>query len=707
MRNKSIKKCIALMCAVSVAFSGSTIKNTIKAEEVETEMSEKDIAKNNYGVLVDKYESLVGTYKKETATLADAELTEGYAALTTKMDLLGTSLSEQRETMDYSAIQKAYEYCDKVLLPECMYFIDSVNVQSKKYQSGSAEYNSVNSLAVKTGTLKSNLDTQVKNGVGLFLEKYVNNQQFSDKLSVILNLDGGMYADSSKVTLEGYTNTKVALLTPQKFGYIFKGWEVVTGDCTITTSGSYYELNFNTLDGSIKPIWEYDGVTQFTPEPTKEPIVATEPVATEIVESKDISVHVSLEGGSLYGENTMTTKVKESSTIVLFENVYLLKKKGFYVDSFSCEYGSCKILDDGKVMYTAPTQAQSTIDSIKVVWKDTNAITDKSFNIVYIDLNSGVYIPSGKSELAFKKSIGTSEVILKTEELKKEGYVVSGVECNSFNAICTVQDGNIILKSTGFEKDGINITVVWSKEPISTPVITETPTQTPIITEKPVVSSVPTAQATVVPTINPTAAIPTVVPTTVPTATTKVEPTKEPVNSGAPAVSETPKQDTIDFKVNFYSTTIGVNESIKLTSSAKVNGTAEVISYKSADESIATVTDKGVIKGVATGSTQIIIKFGKYSRTVNIIVKLKPARVSFKKSMPKKVIYVLKRGKTKKLRVWFDKGSYSNKITLKTSNKKIATVTSNGIVKAKKKGTCKISVKTYNGKVGYAIIKVK
>ena len=55
-------------------------------------------------------------------------------------------------------------------------------------------------------------------------------------------------------------------------------------------------------------------------------------------------------------------------------------------------------------------------------------------------------------------------------------------------------------------------------------------------------------------------------------------------------------------------------------------------------------------------------------------------------------------GQTYQLNPILPSGSASNQITYKSNNKKIATVTNNGKIKAKKPGTATISIYTYNGK---------
>ena len=66
----------------------------------------------------------------------------------------------------------------------------------------------------------------------------------------------------------------------------------------------------------------------------------------------------------------------------------------------------------------------------------------------------------------------------------------------------------------------------------------------------------------------------------------------------------------------------------------------------------------------------------------------------------------LKRGKTLKLKATLPKKTASA-LTWKSSKPKIASVDQKGVVRALKKGTAVITVRTFNGKVAKVTIKVK
>ena len=74
----------------------------------------------------------------------------------------------------------------------------------------------------------------------------------------------------------------------------------------------------------------------------------------------------------------------------------------------------------------------------------------------------------------------------------------------------------------------------------------------------------------------------------------------------------------------------------------------------------------------------------------------------------KKNKVTLKKGKKGTFKVTLPKNTASNKITYTSSNKKVATVNSKGVVTAKKKkGTTTITIKTFNKKTKKIKVTVK
>ncbi len=125
--------------------------------------------------------------------------------------------------------------------------------------------------------------------------------------------------------------------------------------------------------------------------------------------------------------------------------------------------------------------------------------------------------------------------------------------------------------------------------------------------------------------------------------------------------------------------------------------------YSTSKKSVATVTAKGVITAKKTGSAKITVQTSKQKIIYNVTVKKAPKKIQ--KVTPAKKTLKVKKSFT--IKVTLPKGTASNKITYTSSNKKVATVNSKGKVTAKKKGTAKITVKTFNGKKKVIKVTVK
>ena len=164
-----------------------------------------------------------------------------------------------------------------------------------------------------------------------------------------------------------------------------------------------------------------------------------------------------------------------------------------------------------------------------------------------------------------------------------------------------------------------------------------------------------------------------------PVVTPDVKPTVTPgKNETKPTATPTPVvKPGITAKVS--QVYVGKKATIKVTKT-KVTGK---VTFKSSNKKVATVNIKGVITGKKAGKAVITVKVGKYTKKLTVKVK-KPSFKLVKSSVK------LKKGKKTTIRV---KAAPVSKVTYKTSNKKVATVNSKGVVTAKKKGTAKITVK--------------
>jgi hypothetical protein len=131
------------------------------------------------------------------------------------------------------------------------------------------------------------------------------------------------------------------------------------------------------------------------------------------------------------------------------------------------------------------------------------------------------------------------------------------------------------------------------------------------------------------------------------------------------------------------------------TVTLKTSGVSGNVTWTSSNTKVATVKN-GVVTAKKAGTTVITATVGSSKAVCNVTVKKASLKVSKKK-------LTLKKGKKASLKV---KAVPAGKVTYKSSNKKVAKVTSKGVVKAVKAGTCKITI-TCNGMKKTVKVKVK
>ena len=156
--------------------------------------------------------------------------------------------------------------------------------------------------------------------------------------------------------------------------------------------------------------------------------------------------------------------------------------------------------------------------------------------------------------------------------------------------------------------------------------------------------------------------------------------------------SGTTLQPTI--KVNATTVPLKVKQK---TSAFKVTGLAagdSVQSYRSSNTKIFTVSKSGVLKaGKKTGKATLTITLASgLQKKVTVKVQKKTVTTSKITGLQKKVM--LKKGAKLSLKPSMTPITSTQKFTYKSSNKKIATVSSKGVIKAKKAGKAKITVKS-------------
>lgn len=135
----------------------------------------------------------------------------------------------------------------------------------------------------------------------------------------------------------------------------------------------------------------------------------------------------------------------------------------------------------------------------------------------------------------------------------------------------------------------------------------------------------------------------------------------------------------------------------KLASSIAVTPitSKEKVTYSSSNKKVATVSSKGVIKAKKAGTAKITVKSGKKK----VVVTVKVTGVKTTNLSGVSAAKNVSKGKSFKIKAIATPKNTDEKITFKSSNKKVATVTSKGVVKGLKKGAATITVQSGSKKM--------
>lgn len=224
-------------------------------------------------------------------------------------------------------------------------------------------------------------------------------------------------------------------------------------------------------------------------------------------------------------------------------------------------------------------------------------------------------------------------------------------------------------------------------EPSATPSVKPDPTTIPdgVPTVTPHSTTKPDSTSAASPSPNPgTGGVPSPSnkPSASPTLTPAKTPTVEATQTPRPGIEAIPKKVTLYVDGN-------AGKSVKLRTNIK-NGSQFKLSYSSGNKKVATVSKSGVVTAKAKGSTVIFAKLISTQEpniSYNFVittVTVKKAGITFKKP-----VSTLKVKQKKKLTVVLN--GLQGKVTWKVSDKKIATISKNGTITAKKAGKVKVT----------------
>ena len=262
-----------------------------------------------------------------------------------------------------------------------------------------------------------------------------------------------------------------------------------------------------------------------------------------------------------------------------------------------------------------------------------------------------------------------------------------------------------------------------SAKPSATPSVSPStePSSKPSATPSVSPSTEPSSKPSVAPSVSPStepsvkpSAKPSVSPSTKPSVNPSAGPSATPSHQlGKPSV--TAKGFVVYAKVKGAGK-IAVGSRYKLAAKKKMkltvqwvprNAASQKLTFKSSRPSIVKVTANGTVKaGKKAGKAVITITTANgLSKKVRIQVMKKPVKKLTVKAGKRN----LKKGKKLKLKVKAKPGKKlaSTQYCWKSSNKKIAAVSAKGVVKAKKKGTVKITVYATDGSGKKKSVKIK
>ena len=118
-----------------------------------------------------------------------------------------------------------------------------------------------------------------------------------------------------------------------------------------------------------------------------------------------------------------------------------------------------------------------------------------------------------------------------------------------------------------------------------------------------------------------------------------------------------------------------------------------------------TVSTAGVVAAKKAGTAKITVTT-KHSKKATVTIRVIDPKIPTKVTLNKSGTVKLKKGKTLQLIATVLPGTAVTTLTWESSRTRVATVTQNGLVKANKKGTTAITVKTKNGKTAKVKIRV-
>lgn len=485
----------------------------------------------------------------------------------------------------------------------------------------------------------------------------------NEKISLTLEGNGGKFKselgsgatvlEKDSKTYEGDLGEKVNLSQfgiPVKEGYTFVGWGIGMADpINVLSPTQDYEL---IVDMTLYAQWE--------------------PVSTP---TPEVSFTLTLSGmGGKFEGGYITARYNTSGTFTITKDMFPIRD-GFELTGWLATNGTIVIRNsDGSYLVQLKEDTYLT-----ALWKANSTTTP-----------TVTETPTSTPVVTQKPTV-TPNISSKPDITENPFQNVTPIPTNIPIATQGPMDTPVVINTPEVPSmPAISATPVVS----GTPVVIETPfpivevSSMPATSATPVVSGTPVVIETPLPTAEvpgmPVTERPTQEPTTVPT----IKVTKKPKSTPAP----------VSLKKKIIRIGKGEKVSIPLN-----NKEGKKIKYITQNKKIATISSKGIIKGLKVGETNVYatVSGKKYKLTVK--VRKKP--VTIKISSVSKV--KMSKGGKLILQPVMNSGAASYNLKWYSSNKKVVTVNSLGVATIKRKGKAVIKVKTYNGVTGILKLNIK
>ena len=155
-----------------------------------------------------------------------------------------------------------------------------------------------------------------------------------------------------------------------------------------------------------------------------------------------------------------------------------------------------------------------------------------------------------------------------------------------------------------------------------------------------------------------------------------------------------------DIEFGDHEDVLNVGETLSLSATIlPVDATNSNVTYKSSDESIATVKSTGEVKGIAKGNVIIYVSAGDITKEVPLTVKVATDRIKVNSDY-----LVLKQGSTFQLSTTVTPAEANQSVSYRSIDESIATVSDKGFVSAKKVGNTTILVSNGESSVAVSVI---